>query len=172
MCLPKKPLLLKLYSEIYRQHRLKHFPYRQGINNFVSASLQLHWHWPFNNALSLENRHHSCHMNALLVSHPCETLGVQLRASMPVPCQREVDWRQGTSLDFIAFCLRYVHPFYAANFSAVKTEGLPPVAPNSATFTTIAKGQYTLVPHLTCLAKCELLLLGQAEPTMVGIVVA
>ncbi len=31
---------------------------------------------------------HSCHMNALLVSHPCETLGVQLRASMPVPCQR------------------------------------------------------------------------------------
>ena len=27
---------------------------------------------------------HSCHMNALLVSHPCETLGVQLRASMPL----------------------------------------------------------------------------------------
>ena len=26
---------------------------------------------------------HACHMNALLVSHPCETLGVQLRASMP-----------------------------------------------------------------------------------------
>ena len=41
-------------------------------------------------ALSLENRQHPCHMNALLVSHPCETLGVQLRASMPVPCQREV----------------------------------------------------------------------------------
>ena len=34
---------------------------------------------------------HSCHMNALPVSHPSETLGVQLRASMPVPCQRELD---------------------------------------------------------------------------------
>ena len=29
-------------------------------------------------------------MNALLVSHPCETLGVQLRASMPVPSKGEV----------------------------------------------------------------------------------
>ena len=39
---------------------------------------------PPNTALSLEKRYHSCHMNALLVSHPCETLGVQLRASMPL----------------------------------------------------------------------------------------
>ena len=43
---------------------------------------------PPKTALPLEKRYHSCHMNALLVSHPCETLGVQLRASMPVPCQR------------------------------------------------------------------------------------
>ena len=43
----------------------------------------------FTSALSHENRQHPCLlMNALLVSHPCETLGVQLRASMPVPCQR------------------------------------------------------------------------------------
>ena len=28
-------------------------------------------------------------------------------------------------LCFVAFCLRYAHPFYIANFSAVKTEGLP-----------------------------------------------
>ena len=34
-------------SEIYRQHCLKQFPYRQGINNFVSVSVQLHWHLPF-----------------------------------------------------------------------------------------------------------------------------
>ena len=34
--------------------------------------------------LSLEKHHRPCLlMNALLVSHPCETLGVQLRASMP-----------------------------------------------------------------------------------------
>ena len=33
----------------------------------------------------------------------CKTSGVQLRASMPVPCQREVDWRQGTNLNIIAF---------------------------------------------------------------------
>ena len=57
-------------------------------------------------ALPLEKHHHTC-----------------------LPCQREVDWRQDTSLDFIAFCLRYVHPFYAANFSAVKTEGLPHLRP-------------------------------------------
>ena len=66
---------------------------------------------PSQTALSLENCQYTCHMNALfvlrpaklrafnfghpcpfmnalLVSHPCETLGVQLRASMPVPCQR------------------------------------------------------------------------------------
>ena len=40
---------------------------------------------------------HSCHMNALPVSHPSETLGVQLRASMPVPCQRELDCDKATS---------------------------------------------------------------------------
>ena len=40
-------LLLKPHSKIYRQHRLKRFPYRQGINNFVTLSVQLHWHLPF-----------------------------------------------------------------------------------------------------------------------------
>ena len=40
--------------------------------------------YAFASALSHENRQHPCLlMNALLVSHPCETLGVQLRASMP-----------------------------------------------------------------------------------------
>ena len=39
---------------------------------------------PPKTSLSLEKRYHSWHMNALLVSHPCETLGVQLRASMPL----------------------------------------------------------------------------------------
>ena len=42
-----KGLLLKPRSEIYRQHRRKHFQCRQGINNFVSVSVQLHWHWLF-----------------------------------------------------------------------------------------------------------------------------
>ena len=41
-----------------------------------------------------------------------------------LPCQREVDWRQGTNCCFVAFYLRYAHPFYATNSSAVKTEGL------------------------------------------------
>ena len=40
-------LLLKLYRKMYHQHRLKHFSYQQGVNIFVSISLQLHWHWPF-----------------------------------------------------------------------------------------------------------------------------
>ena len=37
-----KNRLLKQYNEMYRQHCLKQFPYRQGINNFVSVSVQLH----------------------------------------------------------------------------------------------------------------------------------
>ena len=36
-----KNRLLKQYNEMYRQHRLKHFPYRQGINIFVNVSVQL-----------------------------------------------------------------------------------------------------------------------------------
>ena len=39
-------------------------------------------------SLSLENRQHPCLMNALLALRPAKPLGVQLRASMPVPCQR------------------------------------------------------------------------------------
>ena len=42
-----KNRLLKQYNEVYCQHRWKHFPYRQGVNIFVSISVQLHWHWPF-----------------------------------------------------------------------------------------------------------------------------
>ena len=42
-------------------------------------------------ALSLENRQHPCLlMNALPVSHPSETSGVQLRASMPALEKGEV----------------------------------------------------------------------------------
>ena len=36
-----KNRLIKQYNEMYRQRRLKHFPYRQGINNFVSIPVQL-----------------------------------------------------------------------------------------------------------------------------------
>ena len=36
-----KNRLLKQYNEMYRQHCLKQFPYRQGINNFVSIPVQL-----------------------------------------------------------------------------------------------------------------------------------
>ena len=61
-----KSYLLWLYRKTYHQHRRKYFPYRQGINNFVSVSVQLHWHWPSKPALSLENHQHPCHMNALL----------------------------------------------------------------------------------------------------------
>ncbi len=34
--------LLKQYNEMYCQHCLKQLPYQQGINNFVSVSVQLH----------------------------------------------------------------------------------------------------------------------------------
>ena len=36
-----KNRLLKQNNEMYRQRRLKHFPYRQAINIFVSVSVQL-----------------------------------------------------------------------------------------------------------------------------------
>ena len=36
-----KNRLIKQYNEMYRQHCLKQFPYRQGINNFVSIPVQL-----------------------------------------------------------------------------------------------------------------------------------
>ena len=36
-----KSIIVKVYSEIYRQHCRKQFPYRQGINIFVSVSVQL-----------------------------------------------------------------------------------------------------------------------------------
>ena len=36
-----KNRLLKQYNEMYRQRRLKHFPYRQAINIFVSIPVQL-----------------------------------------------------------------------------------------------------------------------------------
>ena len=73
--------------------------------------------------------------------HPC------------LPCQREVDWRQGTNCCFVAFCLRYAQPFYNANFSAVKTEGLL-YHPSLST---------TSMPSLV---KGELLLLSFAQPTI------
>ena len=37
-----KSYSLWLYRKTYHQHRRKYFPYRQGINNFVSVSVQLH----------------------------------------------------------------------------------------------------------------------------------
>ncbi|MBE5718907.1 MAG: hypothetical protein EGR80_10210 [Ruminiclostridium sp.] len=37
-----KNRLIKQYNGMFRQHCLKQFPYRQGINNFVTLSVQLH----------------------------------------------------------------------------------------------------------------------------------
>ena len=63
--------------------------------------MQLHWHWPFEKRTIPRKTPYSC-----------------------LPCQREVDWRQGTNCCFVAFCLQYAHPVYITNFFAVKTEGL------------------------------------------------
>ena len=57
----------------------------------IATPLSLASHQPSRTRTIPRLAPHSCHMNALLVSHPCETLGVQLRASMPVPCQRGLD---------------------------------------------------------------------------------
>ena len=40
-----------LFSKTHHRHRRKHFPHWQGINIFVSVSVQLHWHWPFKKTL-------------------------------------------------------------------------------------------------------------------------
>ena len=65
-------------------------------------------------------------MNALLVSHPCETLGVQLRASMPVPSKGEV---------------------LSPERIRATTGGIASVALTLSIPTTIVKGQHTLAPH-------------------------
>ena len=58
--------------------------------------LPLHPTFPSSQPLQKDNNPFALHyhpcllMNALPVSHPCETLGVQLRASMPVPSKGEV----------------------------------------------------------------------------------
>jgi len=37
----------------FAKHCLKHFPHRQGVNIFVTLSLQQHWHQPSKTTLSL-----------------------------------------------------------------------------------------------------------------------
>ena len=82
------------------------------VENILRTDKALIISWPYQcnctnidlskTALSLALHHHTC-----------------------LPCQREVDWRQGTNCCFVAFYLWYAHPFYATNSSAAKTEGLP-----------------------------------------------
>ena len=79
---------------------------------------------------------HPCpFMNALLVSHPCETLGVQLRASMPL-YERSVDFaslrNSGRSTSGVhARPLSKVRCCRPKKFGRLP-EGLPPVALNTA----------------------------------------
>ena len=84
----------------------------------MSVSVQLHWHWPFEKLTIPRKTPYSC-----------------------LPCQREVDWRQGTNCCFVAFCLRYAHSFYIVNFSAVKTEGLLYTTDPSKTALSLEKGE-------------------------------
>ena len=152
----------------FAKHCLKHFPHRQGVNIFVTLSVQQHWHQPS------QNRTIPCP-----TPRPC------------LPCQREVDWRQGTNCRFVAFCLWYVHLFDLSNFLPSRRrdcyttfrsvphlcpplpkvrccrpkkfgrlpEGLPPVAPNTAIPTIISKIQPSLAPHhiLSSLFKGEVM---------------
>ena len=88
------------YPFALHQHRRKHFPYRQGINIFVSIPIQLHWHQPF------QNRTIPCH--ALNLPPLSKGGGLTARHNL-LPC-----------CVLLAICPH----FYITNFSAVKTEGL------------------------------------------------
>ena len=89
---------------------------------------------------------HPCpFMNALLVSHPCETLGVQLRASMPL-YERSVDFaslrNSGRSTSGVhARPLSKVRCCRPKKFGRLP-KGLPPVAPNTAIPTTLLKAHH------------------------------
>ena len=89
---------------------------------------------------------HPCpFMNALLVSHPCETLGVQLRASMPL-YERSVGFaslrNSGRSTSGVhARPLSKVRCCRPKKFGRLP-KGLPPVAPNTAIPTTLLKAHH------------------------------
>ena len=89
---------------------------------------------------------HPCpFMNALLVSHPCETQGVQLRASMPL-YERSVDFaslrNSGRSTSGVhARPLSKVRCCRPKKFGRLP-KGLPPVAPNTAIPTTLLKAHH------------------------------
>ena len=77
-CRPKKFVRLPEGLSLHQPFQNRTIPLA-----FRNANICMH-QYVFTSALSHENRQHPCLlMNALLVSHPCETLGVQLRASMP-----------------------------------------------------------------------------------------
>ena len=89
-------------------------------------------------------------MNALLVSHPCETLGVQLRASMPL-YERSVGFaslrNSGRSTSGIhARPLSKVRCCRPKKFGRLP-EGLPPIVPNTVTPTTLLKAHHAFRPH-------------------------
>ena len=93
-CLITIPLAFRRASVCVRLYgfasALSHLAFRRG----VSLLLPLHRTSLSPSIISkvqpsLAPHNHTCLlMNALLVSHPCETPSVQLRASMTVPCQR------------------------------------------------------------------------------------
>ena len=72
-------------------------------------------------ALSLENRHHPCHMNALPVSHPHYPSPRTM--SLP-PLSKGGGLTASHKLSLCCVLLATRPPFYSLNFSAVKTEGL------------------------------------------------
>ena len=86
-------------------------------------------------------------MNALLVSHPCETLGVQLRASMPVPCQREVDLTARHKLLLCCFLLAICPPFLYYKLFCRQDGGI--VTPTSRPAPPFQKPHYPLPCTIT-----------------------
>ena len=96
----------------------------RAINGGIASLLSLALHQPSQNRTIPRLAPHSCHMNALPVSHPSETLGVQLRASMP-PLSKVRCCRPKKSGDYRRDCLTTIprpaptlpKPHYPSRFS-------------------------------------------------------
>ncbi len=102
----------------------------------MNVPLVLHPHCPLSPHQPFQNRTiprlapHSCHMNALPVSHPSETLGVQLRASMPVPLAKG-SWI-ATRLFLIINCniLHFINVNIRSALSVARLRDRPPTSPS------------------------------------------
>ena len=134
--------------------------------------MQLHWHWPFKKTLLTWDI--CTNLRTCSVKRPCIRIVLKYdrlrQSTITLASLVKGRWIDGKAQTVDLLRLLAVYPpFYTTSFSAVKTEGLsrnPRLYQPFQNRTILRKALYPCPPS----KKGEVLLLGQAEPTMVGIV--